>query len=126
MTGGLQGDVQLLKCPSGNPFALGEEAKKDVLGADEAVVEQTGLLLGVDEDPAGTVCEALKDARSFPLLRSLRHSDRWQPPGSRRPTVRYGRPPADVPHLGLTHLDVRGRRPEKQPKPGRHPRLAIW
>ena len=37
-----------------------EKAEEEVLGPDEAVVEEAGLLLGIDQDPAGTVGEALE------------------------------------------------------------------
>ena len=44
------------------PVALGDEAEENVLGADEAVVEEPRLLLGEHQDPPGTVGEPLEHA----------------------------------------------------------------
>jgi hypothetical protein len=47
------------------PFA--EAAEQEVLGTDEVVVEQAGLLLGEHEDPATAVGEALEhDSGAMP------------------------------------------------------------
>jgi hypothetical protein len=41
-------------------FSLGDQSQEDVLSADEGVIEQTGFLLGEDEDPPSSVGETLK------------------------------------------------------------------
>jgi len=41
-----------------------DEAEQDVLGPDEVVVKQARFFLGQDEDPSGTVSEALEHGSS--------------------------------------------------------------
>jgi hypothetical protein len=37
-----------------------DQAQQDVLGPDVVVVEETGLLLGEHDHPAGSICEAFE------------------------------------------------------------------
>ena len=53
-------DVEALQRLGGDALPFVQEAEEDVLGADVIVVEQTRFFLGQYDDPAGTVCEALK------------------------------------------------------------------
>ena len=64
----LQLYFDLFQCLGSDSLTLMDEAEEDVLGADEGVPEETRLLLGVDEDPAGSVGEALERAYMVSLL----------------------------------------------------------
>jgi len=53
-------DAQLCERLSGHTLPLIKKAKEDVLGAEEAKTEEMGLLLGMNQDTAGTVGETLE------------------------------------------------------------------
>ena len=57
---GLQPDPLIGQRLGGHPVLLGEQTQQEVLGPEEAVVEEARLLLGQDEDPAGPVGESLE------------------------------------------------------------------
>ena len=61
----VEGDPEGVERLRGDAFALSDQAEQDVLGADESVVEVACLFLGEDEDPAGSIGEALKQWSSF-------------------------------------------------------------
>ena len=59
-TNTVEGDAEGLKTLRRNTFALFDEAKEDVFGADVVVIEHASLFLGKDNDPAGSIGKALK------------------------------------------------------------------
>ena len=56
----LDGDVEGLEHARGEALLLAEQAEQDVLGADVVVLEGPRLLLGEDDDLAGSLCESLE------------------------------------------------------------------
>ena len=62
----LEVDARRRQRPGRDPVALADQPQQEVLGADEGVPQQTGLLLGQDQDPAGPVGEALEHRTSVP------------------------------------------------------------
>jgi hypothetical protein len=89
----LHGDVERLEDARSETLLLAQQAEKDVLCTDVVVLENSGLLLGEDDDLPGPFREALKHAvlsylsgnygggvtRSFPLDRHIRRSrERWR------------------------------------------------
>ena len=59
---GLQGDPQGLERLGSNTFPLGDQAEKDVLGANVVVVEESRLFLSQNHDSPSSIREALKHA----------------------------------------------------------------
>ena len=57
---GLEGDPELLERLGGDALALVDEPQKDVLGADEAVVEQARFLLRQHQHPPCPISEAFE------------------------------------------------------------------
>ena len=60
------GDVEGLEDAGGETLLLAEQAEQDVLGADVVVLERPRLLLGEDDDLAGSLGESLE--QKIPLL----------------------------------------------------------
>ncbi len=60
------GDVEGLEHAGGQSLLLAEQAEQDVLGADVVVLESPRLLLGEDDDLAGSLGESLE--QKIPLL----------------------------------------------------------
>ena len=69
---GLEGDPERLECLGGNSLALVDQSQKDVLGADEAVVQQPRLFLREHQYPPCPVGETFEhpDRLSFVSLES--------------------------------------------------------
>ena len=67
---GLEGDPERLECLGGNSFALVDQSQEDVLGADEAVVQQARLFLRKHQHPPCPVGETFEhpDRLSFVSL----------------------------------------------------------
>jgi hypothetical protein len=61
----LKGDAEALEGFRGNAFALMNQAKQDVLGADVTMTEQPRFLLGEDNDPAGPIGKAFEHDSPF-------------------------------------------------------------
>ena len=49
-----------LEDAGGQALLLAQQAEQDVLGADVVVLERARLLLGEDDDLAGSLCESLE------------------------------------------------------------------
>jgi hypothetical protein len=71
----LERDPELLQRLGGDALPLVNQAKEQVLGADEVVVEQARFLLGKDHDPTGPLGEPLKQvsppwraSQVFPII----------------------------------------------------------
>src|SRR6185437_14711484 len=62
----LDRDVKRLEHSGGKAFLLAEQAEQDVLSADVVVLERPRLVLGENDDLAGSFGEALTLASSFP------------------------------------------------------------
>ena len=56
----VQGDLHGLQRLSGHALALVDESKEEVLCADVGVVERPSLVLGQDDDTAGSVGKAFE------------------------------------------------------------------
>ncbi len=65
----LDGDVEGLEHAGGEALLLAQQPEQDVLGADVVVLEGPRLLLGEDDDLAGSLCESLE--HSFCLCFSV-------------------------------------------------------
>jgi hypothetical protein len=99
----LERDPERLERLGGDALALVDQPEQDVLGADEVVVEQAGLLLGEDEDSACPVSEPLEQVsaswdgsvadRSLPARRVLSASIRRARPRRVQPHPRAPLPP---------------------------------
>ena len=61
----LEADPEGPQCPGGEAVPLTDQSEQDVFRADKSVPEESGLDLGKDEDPAGTVGEALEHGLSL-------------------------------------------------------------
>ena len=61
---GLERDAHGVERLGGHALALVDEAEQDVLGPDEAVVQQPGLFLGQHQHPSGSVGESLEQLPS--------------------------------------------------------------
>ena len=59
-TNGFEVDSEALESSGRDAFTLVDQPEQDVLGADVIVIEQTGLFLRKDDDPAGPVGEPLE------------------------------------------------------------------
>jgi hypothetical protein len=59
-----QRDAERLEGLRGNSLTLMNQAEQDVLGPDVVVVQEPRFLLGEDDDPAGTVGEALEQGKT--------------------------------------------------------------
>lgn len=55
-----EGDAKRFEGASGEPFAVVDQAKQDVLRADEVVVEKSRLFLRIRKDASGAVGKSLK------------------------------------------------------------------
>ena len=64
----LDGDVQALEDPRGEPLLLAEEAEQDVLGPDVVVLERSRFLLRENDHLSGSLCESLEHAAGPFLL----------------------------------------------------------
>jgi len=62
----LERDPEGLERLGGDTLPLVDQPEEDVLRADEVVVEQAGFLLGEDDDPPGSIREALEHACLLP------------------------------------------------------------
>jgi hypothetical protein len=56
----LDGDVERLEDTCGEPLLLAQQAEQDVLRADVVVLERARLVLGEDDDLAGSLGEAFE------------------------------------------------------------------
>ncbi len=112
---GLEGDAERLEGLGGDALALVDQPEQDVLGPDEVVVEEAGLLLGQHEDPAGPVGEAFEQVdrllvgglggrvgllSSLPGMGQHAGQDRWSP----RPSPVSATQPAG--RVALAGMDV--------------------
>ena len=71
---GLQRDAERLERLGRDPLALVNEAEQDVLGPDEAVIQEACFLLSQDQYPACPIGESLEQLRlpcGLPCARSL-------------------------------------------------------
>lgn len=68
-TGARQCDAELHQGAGRRTLVVGEQPQKDVLGADEIVVEETRLFLSEDEDSSAAVGESFEDGSSLPPAR---------------------------------------------------------
>ena len=64
LPGRVQADLEGGEGLRRHPLALGKQAEQDVLGADVAVAEHPGFLLGQDHDPARLVGEPFEHLRT--------------------------------------------------------------
>ena len=62
----LDRDVERLEHAGGKALLLAEQAEQDVLGADVVVLERPRLVLGENDDLAGSFSEAFEHCASFP------------------------------------------------------------
>ena len=72
---GVQGDTQLAQAGGGHALALADQPEQQMFSADEIVTKETGLVLGQDHHPAGSLGEPVKHRAMFPpagLCRSTR------------------------------------------------------
>ncbi len=60
LTHGLEGDPEGLERLCRDTLTLVDQPEEDVLGADEAVIEQARLLLGQHQDSTSSVCESFE------------------------------------------------------------------
>ena len=81
LAGGIECHVELGERPGDNTVPFVKESEEDVLGSDEAVVQEPGFLLGQYQDPTGTIGEALEhtlkpmpDCNSDPVSAAARFS----------------------------------------------------
>ena len=81
---GLEGHPQRLQCFSSDTLTLVDQAKKDVLGANETVVEQPRLLLCQHQDSSSSVCESFEHSTASIRGQKLKPKST----GARSPRIR--------------------------------------
>jgi hypothetical protein len=81
----LDRDVEGVEGSGSDPIPFAEEAEQDVLSADVVVLEEAGLVLGQDDDLAGSLGETLEHSQECRMSESAGRS-------GLRPPTRLGSP----------------------------------
>src|SRR5439155_3226808 len=66
----LDGHVERVEHPAGDPLLLAQQAEQDVLGADVVVLQRARLVVGEDDHLAGALGEALEHRYRYSRARA--------------------------------------------------------